>query len=74
MNAEQIRNIQLAPADNPANSGAVLSANVQDVCYFLREISAQLAQLNDNVFAITERPILVQVEPGQYPIRTENSK
>ena len=63
MTSEEIRNTELAPADNPANSGAVLSANVQDVCYFLREIAAQLAQLNEGLASLT-RPDGPQINMG----------
>jgi hypothetical protein len=52
VNAEEIRQF------------ASLSRGTSEECtvILLGEIAAQLAQLNDNVFAITERPIRVQAE------------
>ena len=40
----------------------------------LGEIAAQLAELNWNISTLTDHPVRVQCEPGQWPIVVENKK
>ena len=65
MKAVEIRERQAAIKETiesgPATEG-------QGICFWLSELAAQLAQLNENVFALTNDTVKVMVETGNYPL------
>jgi hypothetical protein len=69
MTLTEIRDMFI-PRYEPTNTGREME---RTKLFILREIAAQLAQLNEGLQYLTEdsRPFQVQIVPGQYPIFVE---